>query len=403
MARDEFTAGNKRVIVARANNRCVVPGCTNPTSGPGAKSNEVANLGMVSHIYSAAADGPRGRGGLSADQIKHPDNGVLCCRQHGTLVDTNQGGAYPAALLQGWKRLQEASVKRAMDGQPTSVGWAHSIRVIRNDLFVSDTALQLSKVTVLHGKALGKTALLDWIGASVGRPLPERWRDFDNGILTELRFFAPDETKIELHVTNRKPWLSIAGARLAEPPPGLKVVMVPEDFWRLLAEEKDDDVGFGKVLRVDRDVIRGLETDLHRHGSDWGRHLAFKEETAEPADEPEEASDEGGETVVLRRHGITYAGMSGSEKTRALLEFACALARERSRTGGTLLALDASAWNFDDGTWDFYCDYLIRQPFQTIITRWDRWTPANLELWQSATRYRLIPIGSQAEIVLDAW
>ncbi len=118
-ARDEFSPASKRIIVQRANNRCVVPGCVNPTSGPGKTSEEAANLGMVSHIYSAAKDGPRGRNGLSASQIKHPDNGVLCCRQHGTLIDTNQGGAYPAALLQGWKRLQEASVKRAMDGQPT--------------------------------------------------------------------------------------------------------------------------------------------------------------------------------------------------------------------------------------------------------------------------------------------
>lgn len=398
--RHEFSAASKRTIIQRANNRCVVPGCVNPTSGPGAKSDEAANLGMVSHIYSAGTSGPRGQNGLSPEQIMHPDNGVLCCRQHGTLIDTNQGGAYPAALLQGWKSLQEASVKRAMDGQPTSVGWAHSLRIIRNGLFVADATLTLSKVTVVHGAAHGKTALLDWMGASVGRPLPKRWRDFPDGVLSELQYFTPDEVKIELHVDGQKPWLSVSGARVAEPPPGFKIVMVPEDAWSLLDNEWDDDVGFAKVLGVDRDVIRGLETDLHRNGSAWGRHLGFKEETPSTY-EDDEGGDHERETVVLRRSGISFAGMSGSERLRAVLELACALARGRATTGGTLLALDASSWNFDDPTWDFYLDYLLQQPFQTIITRWDGWTPQNLDLWKRTNRYRLVKSGGVSDILPD--
>lgn len=398
--RHEFSAASKKIIIQRANNRCVVPGCVNPTSGPGFKSNEAANLGMVSHIYSAGKNGPRGRNGFSPAQIKHPDNGVLCCRQHGTLIDTNQGGAYPADLLQGWKSLQEASVKRAMDGQPTSVGWAHSLRILRNDLFIADATLTLSKVTVVHGAARGKTALLDWIGASVGRPLPKRWRDFPKGVLTELKYFTPDEVKIELHVEGRKPWLSASGARVAETPPGFKVVMVPEDAWTLLDNERDDDVGLAKVLSVGTDVIRGLEADLHRRGSAWGRDLEFKEE-ASSSDEDSEEGDDGRETVVLRHGGISFAGMSGSERLRAILELACALARERAGTGGTLLALDASSWNFDDATWDFYLDYLLQQPFQTIITRWDGWTPPSLDLWRRTNRYRLVKSGQASDIRPD--
>lgn len=49
-----------KIIAERANYRCVVPGCSVPTSGPGASSEDVANTGTARHIYSAGIAGPRG-------------------------------------------------------------------------------------------------------------------------------------------------------------------------------------------------------------------------------------------------------------------------------------------------------------------------------------------------------
>jgi hypothetical protein len=51
-----------------------------------------------------------------------------------------------------------------------------------------------------------------------------------------------------------------------------------------------------------------------------------------------------------------------------LVEFAAALAREPARSAPTLLLIDGGGWNLSDGSWGLIAEFLLKQPFQTVIT-----------------------------------
>src|SRR5271154_5864971 len=87
----EFSPQTKLLVALRAGLQCSYPTCNTRTSGPGANSDEISNSGTAAHIFSAASGGPRGRGGLTPDELKHPDNAIWLCRNHGTIVDNNRG------------------------------------------------------------------------------------------------------------------------------------------------------------------------------------------------------------------------------------------------------------------------------------------------------------------------
>jgi hypothetical protein len=81
--------------------------------------------------------------------------------------------------------------------QVSHVGWIHELRIAQSPLFEPDAALELSKVTVLHGKEFGKTAITDWIAACAGRRCPDRWRDMKGPTIGDLTYFAPERHKVE--------------------------------------------------------------------------------------------------------------------------------------------------------------------------------------------------------------
>src|ERR1017187_9062507 len=101
--RDDFTAKTRRLVAERSAFRCSFPECDRTTIGPGSTTNEAASNGVAAHIFSAAAGGPRGRGGLSSEQLRSPTNAIWLCADHARLVDTNRGTKFPPATLQSYK------------------------------------------------------------------------------------------------------------------------------------------------------------------------------------------------------------------------------------------------------------------------------------------------------------
>jgi hypothetical protein len=91
--------------------------------------------------------------------------------------------------------------------------------------------------------------------------------------------------------------------------------------------------------------------------------------------------------------------LSGSESADLLIEFAAALARERSATTPTVLLLDGSEWPFDDVGMNMIGEYLATQPFQTIMTAVGGWNPSNVESWKEWKRYELQGSPGDAAIV----
>ena len=403
----DFTGGTRRVIMERAAYRCIVPGCVEVTIGPGAASNQTASTGTACHIYSAAEKEPRGRGGLSDEQLSSPENGVWACGTHGRLIDTNAGDAYPATLLRSWKALQEAQISRARDGQPTHLGWLDAIKADKTVLFKNDSVLSLGQLTLIQGPPLGKTALCDWIAASLGANLPDRWISKNSLILTSLTAFVPEKRTVTVRITEAGLAAKIDGADCAEIPATVACIYIREGSrnWSL---EEDDDALLGRLFGVDPGVVRHLILDIRRRGSDWGREFAFHREPRL------DGYDEDGEEIyskdktewVLRfggAKGITIRALSGSESARLLIEFGAALARERSTRMPTILLLDGSEWPFDTGTMDYYGTFLSTQPFQTVMTKVNGWSPENPACWKEWKRYELRGKAGSADIIEVLW
>lgn len=85
--RIDFSQATKDIIAQRAAYRCSFPGCNKLLIRPDTDSEKSLNLGECAHIYSAAEDGPRGRGRLSEEQLRSHSNGIYLCHRHHKMID----------------------------------------------------------------------------------------------------------------------------------------------------------------------------------------------------------------------------------------------------------------------------------------------------------------------------
>lgn len=170
----KFNSSTRRIIGARAGWRCSFPGCGKVTVGPGANPGEFSQTGTAAHIYSRNDNGPRGTGGLSADERKSPENGIWLCPHHGTIVDANRGDKYPPDLLFGYKLEHEARIAAEHEGLP--LYRFQDITMHENPVFRPASRIRFGKVTLLVGdNATGKTTTLRWIDQI--SPFSRLWRD----------------------------------------------------------------------------------------------------------------------------------------------------------------------------------------------------------------------------------
>jgi hypothetical protein len=174
--RIDFSKPTKRIIAGRSGYRCSIPGCERVTIGPGSQPNEVTLNGKASHIFSAAPNGPRGRGGLTDDEIASPQNGIWLCSNHGDLVDKNEGGHYPAPLLFSYKALQEAKISREMQDLYLPKAWFQELLIHQAPVFQSETKARFGKVTMITGdNGTGKTAMWEFLASFGDAAYLERW------------------------------------------------------------------------------------------------------------------------------------------------------------------------------------------------------------------------------------
>lgn len=402
----DFSESTKRIIALRANYECAVPGCTTPTSGPGATPAEVALSGTAAHIRSAAERGPRGREGLSDEQIRAPENGLWTCATHGRLIDTNRGSAYPTALLLGWRELQEAKLRKERDHQSTSIGWLHTLTVQSSFLFETDSRLQFGKCTLLIGGSRGKTAVCDWVCAALGEQNLARWREARDRILFSAEVYLPEQRVIDATISETGLAITIGGIALAEVPRSISTIYVKEGTRRARPDIVNDDERIAAAINTDASTVRALLHDVNRNGTEWGRRLEFYEEPAYLGDDEEgEALFSDTETeVVLRRKSVSgepaqsLATFSGSETDLTVINFACALARERSRHQPTLLVMDENGWTLDESNLGALARYLARQPFQTLMSFAGDRADLDRDVWGSWSQFELVSSDSGTAI-----
>ena len=405
----EFSSATKKIIAQRASYRCVVPGCGKVTVGPGEAADDVVSIGTACHIYSAAAGGPRGQGGLTEEQIRAAENGAWACAGHGRLIDANDGQAYPAALLKGWRRLQEVQLRYDLDHRKTAAGWFFGFTIGESFLFRSGAQLEFGKCTVLQGGPHGKSMVAEWLGGLASRDALKRWLDARSLQRGRLDYFGPTETAVELTLTpDGAVRFVVDGSPAPEVPRDLAIVLMADDYWAHLRSDGGDHVGIAKALGVDPSVILGLADELRRSPTRFGQGLSMREEIEEVWDDekgddsvkPREAVKH---LTIRRASGVSFGGMATSERTRTVIEFATALARHRARSVPTLLILDGSGWNLDPSTVTDLGRHLLDQPYQTLLTRYDGWQPDVDETWSDWSRFALSGKPPAADIKRLTW
>jgi hypothetical protein len=104
-----------RVIVwGRAAARCAFEGCGRHLVHDATELDSEALVGELAHIVGQSSAGPRGDDPLPTDKRDEPENLILLCTEHHTIVD-NQAATYTADVLRGMKNAHEARVFSALD------------------------------------------------------------------------------------------------------------------------------------------------------------------------------------------------------------------------------------------------------------------------------------------------
>lgn len=112
-----------KILFGQSGNECAEPQCSNPIIATATKQSAAANVADVAHIYALSVDGPRGKDGMTPDDINHHSNLMLLCPTHHTNVDT-QHETYPAKILLKWKSDHVRKHSDLMRAKISDVGFA---------------------------------------------------------------------------------------------------------------------------------------------------------------------------------------------------------------------------------------------------------------------------------------
>lgn len=114
-----------REVWARSGGICAFPGCTHILYvDPATRIKK--SFGEVAHNVAAQPGGERGSPARSKALSEDPDNLILLCPTHHTLIDKPGAAAdYPDSLLAAWKRTHERAIVAA--GTLTGGTLAHAV------------------------------------------------------------------------------------------------------------------------------------------------------------------------------------------------------------------------------------------------------------------------------------
>ncbi len=98
-----------KVLFGLSGNRCAHPRCKQNVIEPATQNSNAAVVARICHIYAFSENGPRGKANLTHEELNSPENLILLCPNHHTVVD-NQYETYPADMLKQWKQDHEDRV-----------------------------------------------------------------------------------------------------------------------------------------------------------------------------------------------------------------------------------------------------------------------------------------------------
>jgi hypothetical protein len=273
--RIEFSAATRRLVAERAGHQCSFPTCDRRTIGPGAAESEVSGDGKAAHIYSASPRGPRGQGGLTREELEQPQNCIWLCSTHAAIVDNNRGTAFPPETLLSYKALQEARVRREVQGLYSPIGWIHELTLLENPTFKPGQKVRLSKLNLLYGEnESGKSALTEWIAGSFDLAYLSRWWDRSSGpIHLRLSYLNPQLNTVEMSIESETHFKVQINDR-AVPFNPIQVRFIKLSDFRFPGA--DDLLSISDSLKLPVQIVRNLVSEIHTFQYARVRNLRFE-------------------------------------------------------------------------------------------------------------------------------
>lgn len=369
--RADFSRQVKFDVAKRSAYRCCFPDCDRTTTGPSEGRNDSITTGIAAHIFSAQDNGPRGSGGLSFEARQSIENAIWLCAEHASRIDKNNGMEFPASTLHAYKRIHEEKIRHERDGISAKTGWIHSLALDRAPIFHTPAELQFGKVTVLHGNNhSGKTALCDWLQGISDPQALSKWADpiRPGNLSFEVTYLDPVRQKLRVRVQSHDEIeYFINGEPVPFDPNPIRFVRLkdlrPNPFSDRLPPMTDLDF-LSKTLSVNPALVRNMLPYVGIQGKDTVGGLRL------------DHLPDGSIRVWTDVHGTSpglnlQTQLSGSERSRVLIEVAAVFARYSAKRVPTVLLLDWAAKSLDSRWMSLIVEFLSSEenPFQTIIER----------------------------------
>jgi len=395
--RVEFTKKTKDILAGRAGYQCSHPQCSIITIGPGEKEGETSSIGEASHIYSAAKNGPRGQSGLTKEQLKSPENGIWLCKVHARLIDTNDGIGFTASQLISWKKLHEEFIKHHQGRIFNKLHWISKLLIVDSPLFKNSISIEFAKITIIESNSngAGKTAICEWLSSVSAINGLERWVNCEK-LNIEISLHTPEPHLIEVSVSSGKIVYKVDHIDITSSP--FPFICYFLDFNYLKRKYNKTSDFIAEFINISPVLLDNLFDCVCKNKKGILKSIRFatQEELVQVDDSGNEKEPDV-QDVYCKIHDnefyLPFESLSGSERTRVLLEIIIVSLNERSKFTPTLLFIEMNETFLSKESFQPYIERLnsIDTSFQTIIT-----THSNIlnECSVGFPRYELIKVSN---------
>lgn len=215
-SRKKITETTIKILWAKSGNRCAFPGCSQTLVEEATALDGSQVVGEMAHIVAHSSDdGPRSDPAFPRDKIDLPENLLLLCPTHHTIVD-KQANSYTVSDLTEWKRAREAKTQEGMAEKIMMVGAAEfeqiighlgrrSIRPATEIFLPTDPSIKMAKNNLtssvrgfLEMGMLRSREVGQYVShmAQIDRTFPERLRDTFRSKYDELKAAGQDGDEV---------------------------------------------------------------------------------------------------------------------------------------------------------------------------------------------------------------
>lgn len=378
--RTEFNDSTKDIIARRAGFKCSFPGCNKTLVGPGVENDKYITIGECAHIFSAVPKGPRTDGGLTAAELKRPENGIYLCRNHHKIVDIKaKDNKYTSDLLTRYKSRHEFLISAELGEYTYPLNWINHLK-IEGTVFKKPIELNLGKVTLLTGNnGTGKSTIIEIMHSIFQQKIYPRWDRQSVNFKAEVHLDNPVLSNFAAVIEDNQLFFNVGNT---------KQPFVPYDFFVLClngeAKKRRDNLkAIAENLGLERSFVKSmLNTSAIKHGLRT-KKIEIEEVRTKPYPVDNLKVDIG------RGHMHSLNAYSSTEYSSVIFDIAISFAKEISKFKSVLFLIDWNPTNsFADLNIKQYLDYLQSSQchFQTIFVShnersaldWSGWVIAKM-------------------------